>query len=132
IAYAAADESEKATRKRAVQDQIERVHEKLLRVIWDLDSEMRPEVTSVPINVEAILRDIRKQFSRHDKVRKTVNEIIEEDIFRKILDVRNDAAHASTTGVRRELDKVEVDITVEHLRRALFLFSNVAFTVAGK
>ena len=59
-----------------------------------------------------------------------MDAIINEDIFRKILDIRNDAEHASTSGVRRELDKEGIDVAVEHLRTALFLFSNVAFAVA--
>jgi len=58
--------------------------------------------------------------------------IINEGILIKILNVRNDAAHASTRGERRELNKSEVDDTVELLRTALFRFGNVAFAVAEK
>jgi hypothetical protein len=91
-----------------------------------------PENTDVPLNVESIVRDIRKQFGRRNKVLNAVNAIINEGILRKILDVRNDAAHASTSGVRRELSKEEIDAALELLRTALFLFSNVAFAVADK
>ena len=69
---------------------------------------------------------------RREKVLNTVDSIIKEDICRKILDVRNDAAHASTTGARRELSRKEIDAAVEHLRTVLFLFGNVAFAVAEK
>jgi hypothetical protein len=91
---------------------------------------VRSEAASVPVNVEAILRDIRKQFSSRKRVFDAVNAIINESLLRKILDVRNDAAHASTNGVRRELNRDEIDAAV--LRTALFLFGNVAFAVAEK
>lgn len=93
---------------------------------------MHPESTNVPVNVELILRDIRKQFAPRNRVRQTVDAIINEDILRKILDIRNDAAHASTSGARRELNKSDIDAAVELLRTALFLFGNVAFAVAEK
>lgn len=130
IAYAATDGDERVKRKKIVQTQIEDVSGKLIKLVWNLETDLHPEVTGVPINVDSILRDIRRQFVRRSKVLKAVDAIINEDIFRKILDIRNDAAHASTSGVRRELDKEGIDVAVEHLRTALFLFSNVAFAVA--
>lgn len=132
IAYATSDENLKARRKKAVQEQFEQVSNKLVRLVFDLDSHMRPESTDVPVNVESILRDIKKQFAPRQKVLKTVDAIIKEDILRKLLDVRNDAAHASTTGARRELNKNEIDAAIELLRTALFLFGNIAFAVAEK
>lgn len=132
IAYAASDESAKGKRRKAVQDQFEQVSQSLARLVFDLDLQMPPESTDVPINVELILRDIKKQFVRRKKVLETVDAIIKTDLLRKILDIRNDAAHASTSGVRRELNRSEIDAAVELLRTALFLFGNVAFAVAEK
>ena len=132
IAYATADESAKARRKMAVQDHAGKVSAKLFKLASDLDSDLRAEATGVAVNVESILRDIRRQFVRREKVLNTVDSIIKEDICRKILDVRNDAAHASTTGARRELSREEIDAAVEYLRTVLFLFGNVAFAVAEK
>jgi hypothetical protein len=132
IAYASADGDEKAKQKRIVQSQIENASGKLIKLVWDLDTDLHPEVTGVPINVDSILRDVRRQFGRRTKVLRAVDAIINEEIFRKILDVRNDAAHASTNGRQRELDKEGIDVAVEYLRTALFLFSNVAFAVAEK
>src|SRR5262249_40593601 len=132
IDYVATSPEERPARKGAVRKQIKKVSDNLHDVIWDLDSELRPEVTNVPVNVESILRDIRRQFVRRNKVLNSVDEIIKVDIFRKILNIRNDAAHASTSGARRELSKEDIDAAVEYLRTALFLFSNVAFAVAEK
>jgi hypothetical protein len=132
IAYVASDESAKGKRRKAVQDQFEQVSQSLTRLVFDLDLQMPPESTDVPVNVESILRDIKKQFVRRKKVLETVDAIIKTDLLRKILDIRNDAAHASTSGVRRELSRNEIDAAVELLRTALFLFGNVAFAVAEK
>jgi hypothetical protein len=65
-------------------------------------------------------------------VRNAVNAIINSEITRKILESRNAAAHASTNGARRELTRNDIDNSVELLRSALMLFTNVAFAVAEK
>jgi hypothetical protein len=132
IAYAASDEGAKGKRRKAVQDQFEQVSKSLARLVFDLDLQMPPKSTDVPVNVESILRDIKKQFVRRKKVLETVDAIIKTDLLRKILDIRNDAAHASTSGAHRELSRIEIDAAVELLRTALFLFGNVAFAVAEK
>jgi hypothetical protein len=58
--------------------------------------------------------------------------VIKEQILRRILETGNSAAHASTDGERRELKKSDADCTVELLRRAIFLFVNIAFAIAEK
>ena len=115
-----------------VQDRLVEIQKKLIRLNFDIHSDLHPESTDVPVNVESILRDIRKQFGRNNKVLDAINNIIDKNIVRKSLDARNNAAHASTNGVRRELSKNDIDNAVELLRTALFLFGNVAFAVAEK
>ena len=78
------------------------------------------------------MRDIRKEYGRHEKVLKAIETIANGRLLRSILDVRNDAAHASTSGIRRELAKDEIDSAVELLRSALLQFGNVAFAIAQK
>jgi len=95
--------------KKMVQDQLGNVSSKLVNLVFELDSDLRPESTDVPVNVESILRDIRKQFGRHEKVRNAVNAIINSEITRKILESRNAAAHASTSGARRELTRNDIE-----------------------
>jgi hypothetical protein len=132
VAYASTDGEEKIKRRKAVREQAENISAKLIGLVADLDCKMTPEATAIPINVESIVRDIKKQFARRAKVLKTMNTIINENVVRNILDVRNDAAHASTNGQRREISKEEIDAVVDYLRRALLLFGNVAFAVAEK
>ncbi len=45
-----------------VRGQIQQVSNKLVGLVFDLHPHMRPEKTDVPLNVESILRDVRKQF----------------------------------------------------------------------
>jgi hypothetical protein len=132
IAYATTDENERTRRMKLVQDRLVEIQKKLIRLNFDIHSDLHPKSTDVPVNVESILRDIRKQFGRNNKVLDAINNIIDKNIVRKILDARNNAAHASTNGVRRELSKNDIDNAVELLRTALFLFGNVAFAVAEK
>ena len=110
----------------------ENVSRRLWKLVFELDSDLRPENTEVPINVESILRDIKKQFRRRAKVLNAINAVIESQITRKILESRNAAAHGSTSGMRRELTRSDIDNSVELLRTALMLFTNVAFAVAEK
>ena len=131
ITYATAIDRERPNRKRQVEKQFEQVNTNLTKILLELDA-LTPTSTDVPLNVESIIRDIRKQFTRVTKVRTGLDYIIDKQILRRILEARNNAAHASTNGERRELKKSEVDTTVELLRTALFWFGNVAFAMAEK
>jgi hypothetical protein len=132
IAYATTDELQKAKRRQAVQERLVDFQRNFIQLNFDLHSELRPEISDVAVNVESIIRDIRKQYGRHSKVLKAIETIINAKLLSRILNVRNDAAHASTSGVRRELTKSEIDAAVELLRSALLQFGNVAFAIAQK
>ncbi len=110
-----------------VQERLVEFQRNFIQLNFDIHSELRPESSDIAVNVESIIRDIRKQYGRHGKVLKAVETIINAKLIRRILDVRNDAAHASTSGLRRELTKGEIDAAVEQLRSALSQFGNVCF-----
>jgi hypothetical protein len=131
VYYAGSEGDEKLRMKHNVQECCHEVSTRLINLIFDLDS-AQTQNTNVPVNVEAIVRDIRRQFAAREKVRRAVDAIIKANTIRQILELRNSAAHADTTGVRRELKRAEVDQAVELLRAALFMLSNVAFAVAEK
>jgi hypothetical protein len=132
IAYATTDELQKTKRRQAVQERLVDFQKNFIQLNFDLHSDLRPESSDVAVNVESIIRDIRKQYGRHGKVLKAVENIISTKLLRRILDVRNNAAHASTSGLRRELTKDEIDAAVELLRSALLQFGNVAFAIAQR
>ena len=132
IAYATTDELQKGKRKQTVQERLVDFQKKFYSAQFDIHSDLRPESSDVAVNVESIIRDVRKQYSRRGKVLKAVETIIETQLLRRILNVRNNAAHASTNGLRRELTKDEIDAAVELLRSALLQFGNVAFAIAQK
>ena len=132
IEYAASSDSQRQSKRKAVQTHCATVSQRLVSLVFQLDSDVAPVKTSVPINVESIVMDIKKQFTAHRDIRDSIDTLINENVIRKILNVRNDAAHADTTGERRELSRTEIDETVELLRRAIFLFGNVAFAVAQR
>jgi hypothetical protein len=132
IAYATTDELQKAKRMQAVQEGLVEFQRNFIQLNFDLHSELRPESSDVAVNVESIMRDIRKEYGRHSRVLKAVEIIINTKLLRRILSVRNEAAHASTSGVCRELTKGDVDAAVELLRSALLQFGTVAFAIAHK
>jgi len=132
IAYATTDELQKGKRKQTVQERLVDFQKNFIQLNFDIHSDLRPESSDVAVNVESIIRDVRKQYSRRGKVLKAVETIIETQLLRRILNVRNNAAHASTNGLRRELTKDEIDAAVELLRSALLQFGNVAFAIAQK
>jgi hypothetical protein len=132
ITYASAPEPERPKVRKNVQDHCSMVSRKLFDLAFRMDAGMEVVATNVPINVEAILRDIKKQFSAHPNVRRSIDAIESGKIVRGILDFRNNAAHADTGGVRRELSEEDVQKGIELLRTALFLLSNVAFAVADR
>jgi hypothetical protein len=130
VEYAGSEENEKSRLKTKIQDRCQLVSNKLLTLVFDLDN-MELEESDVPVNV-SLVRDIKRRFVARERVRRAVDEVVQADLIRKILHIRNTAAHAHVSGARRELSWNEVDEAVELLRTALFRLSNVAFTLAER
>jgi len=79
-----------------------------------------------PVNLQSILRDIRKRYSSIAVVRKEIDLLSDGNLVSEVLKMRNRAAHADTSGHRTEYAKVDIDVMLENLRSILFLLGNVA------
>jgi hypothetical protein len=81
----------------------------VIEALMQLDEphDSKPVTPDTPKNVDAILRDIRRAYAPHDAIRRRLDELLDKDLTRKILDVRNDAAHARPEGPR-EVDRATV------------------------
>jgi hypothetical protein len=88
------------------------------------DKTLKPS-TAPPRNVEAILRDVRKTYSRFQVVRDELKEMIEGGLVRKILEVRNEAAHADVKGKPREIARKNVVDMLENVRTLVHKLSLV-------
>jgi hypothetical protein len=131
VEYAGSEENEKSRKRRQLQERCQLVSSKLFRLVFELDA-TEPDASDVPVNIESIIRDIKRRFATRERVARALEPVLQNDLIRKIVDIRNIAAHAHTTGTRRELSQRQVDEAVELLRTALFLLSNVAFAVAER
>ena len=81
------------------------------------------------VNIKSILRDIKKKFGRYTEIREELDKLINEDLIDNLLDKRNRAAHADTSGRRIEFDRSELENMVSGLRTVLFHLVNIAENV---
>ena len=75
-----------------------------------------------PKNVGAILRSIKKKYSRIERVREVFREQNIEEIIDTILKIRNNAAHASIDLTSRELEHHDL---AEMIRRLGILLEHL-------
>jgi len=103
---------------------------RLTEMIFEFESMVEaPELaSSPPRNIEAILRDIRKTYKRYEKVRVAIDDIL--PVVRKVLDLRNNAAHADPSGNQREVEQNNVEEMLRDVQAILFKMSVVGELIA--
>ncbi len=103
---------------------------RLTEMIFEFESMVEaPELTnSPPRNIEAILRDIRKTHKRYEKVRMAIDDIL--PLVRKVLDLRNNAAHADPSGSQREVEQSNVEEMLCDVQAILFKMSVVGEVIS--
>lgn len=84
-----------------------------------------------PRNVEALLRDIKRQHGRHEVVRTVMQQLLDEGLVRDVLAIRNAAAHASPEGEAREVAKDEVEAMLDDVVQVLHLLTNCGRSIGG-
>ena len=102
---------------------------RLSEMLFELDAvaTSTPLDYAPPKNVEAILRDIKKTYSRYNQVRDVIDEISE--LVRHVLDLRNSAAHADPSGKPREVDRDNVEEMIQNVQEILFKLSTIGNTI---
>ena len=93
---------------------------------FEIDTKESPIDSDAPVNVQTLLRDIKKKYIKSDDIRSEIDLIIKENYLNRILKIRNAAAHARTSLENKEIDKSEIDEMVDNLRSFLFRLVNVA------
>ena len=88
------------------------------------DHKLQPS-TVPPRNIEAILRDLRKTYGRFQQIRLHIGALIETGLIRKILAVRNSAAHADLEGHPREIEEETIIDMLENLQTLVHKLSLV-------
>ena len=104
---------------------------KITNLVSVIDERHEIKSTHTNININSILRNIRKKYSRIETVRNEIDVLIEEGPVNRILEMRNDAAHADTSGGEREVTKDQVDDAVKNLASMLTHLRTIAIEVCN-
>ena len=80
----------------------------------------------MPINIYSILSDIKKHYKGDIDILEEVNLLDKEGLIRKVMKKRNSAAHADTSGNRREFNKEDLEDMINDMRSLLFRLCNIA------
>lgn len=94
------------------------------------DHKLQPSAVP-PRNVDAILRDIRKTHGKLPQVREEIKSLLDSGVVRKILGVRNDAAHASLEGGPREVSEETVIAMLQDIQTLVHKLSVVGDIIAS-
>ena len=99
--------------------------EQVMNLQVEVVSSNPEELDSYPRNTGAILRDIKKKYSRLEAVRKEFDGNSMENMVHKIMSIRNNAAHADISLQERELKRNETEEMIIKIRELMFKLSNV-------
>jgi len=132
LEYREAEDRDRETKRSNVQRQGSDFAAKINTLGFLLDDKKLQPSTVPPRNIEAILRDIGRTYARYQKVRDLLNEIINDGLARKILSIRNKAAHADLEGKHREVSKDEVLKMLEAVHILVYKLSLVGDVIRSK
>lgn len=131
IEYLQSEDEVKKSFKKKVQKSTQELVSKINSIGFEMDDEHSVEETNVPVNIHAILSGAKKKFGRYENIREELDCLTKDGLVKKILSYRNDAAHADTSGLRREISKDELEEMIEVLGQILFRLVNISAHVSN-
>jgi len=120
------DEANTQDSKQKLISAIKKLNNNLQDLSFEIDTKESPIDSDAPVNIQTLLRDIKKKYIKSDHIRSEIDLIIKENYLNRIVKIRNAAAHARTSLENKEIDKSEIDEMVDNLRSFLFRLVNVA------
>jgi hypothetical protein len=129
IEYGNSEGGEKVRTKQNVENQSDRLLAKVSKAARDIDEEHDLTDSIVPINIDSLLRDIKKKFGCHEAIREELEVLISKNLVSDLLKQRNRAAHADTSGNSIEFTKSEIEKMIANIREILFRLVNIAANI---
>ena len=129
IEYGNSEGDEKVRTKQNVENQSDRLLAKVSKAARDIDEERDLTDSIVPINIDSLLRDIKKKFGRHEAIREELDVLISKNLVSDLLKQRNRAAHADTSGNSIEFTKSDIEKMIANIREILFRLVNIAANI---
>ncbi|MDB3962362.1 hypothetical protein N9427_04230 [Paracoccaceae bacterium] len=131
IDYLQSDTEEKKLMKKRVQKTTEDIVKKISSLGYEIDDAHDLKEVDVPININSILRNVKKQFGKSEYIRKELDLLFKEDLVAKLYTFRNHAAHADTSGESREITEQQLEEMIDYLQLILFRFVNISALVGS-
>jgi hypothetical protein len=131
IDYLESEDDVKKNFKKKVKNSSHNLISKINSIGYEMDEEHSLEETNVPVNIQAILSSAKKKFGRDEDIREEFDQLKKDGLVKKILDYRNIAAHADTSGERREVSKKDLEEAIQVLGKVLFRLMNISAHVSN-
>ena len=109
--------------KQAIENHTKVLNNLLMSIVLE-DIELSDN--KIPINTDALLRDILKKYSSNKEVTIELKKLHDDYTIGKLMKIRNQAAHASFGGSSKEISRKQVELQKEYFESILFTLSNVA------
>lgn len=126
VEYAYAESASEKDKAKNILHEIANFNSNVTSAALSLHEDHEKIDTDYPVNIQSILRDIRKRYAKIETVRKEADLLTGGDLITSVLKMRNRAAHADTSGSRTEYGKRDIDGMLDDLRAILFHLGNIA------
>lgn len=132
IDYFYSSKEEKIKRKKNLKDKCQELSNKIITVGFDIDGLEEPKETNHPINLQTIIRDIKRKYAHIKEAREIIDNILNDGSLRILLQMRNSAAHARILDAHQDIDRNSIDLMIDHLRLIIFNLVNLAAIIQEK
>ena len=130
IAYVNGEEEGREKARKELRKTATHFSSKIDELPWRIDEKHEVKEKIAKINTHAVLRNIKRKYIKFENIRKEFDLLFESKLIEDVLNLRNKAAHANTSGENSEISKEELNQMISSLRTVLFHLSNVANLVA--
>jgi hypothetical protein len=126
IDYFYSSEEEKTKRKKNLKQKCQQLSNKIITLGFEIDSLDEPKETNQPINLQTIIRDIKRKYAHIKEAREIIDSILDDGSLQVLLQMRNSAAHARILDNHQDIDSKKIDLMIGHLQFIIFNLVSLA------
>ena len=129
VEYFYSTEDEKDIKKNNLSKQCQKFSSKITSLGFQIDDLEEPQETNQPLNLQTIIRDIKRKFSHIKEAREIIDNLLNGASLSYLSKMRNNAAHARVLESHQDLDADSIETMISHLRLIMFDLVNLAAIV---
>ena len=129
IEYSYSGDDDKEKKRKKLQKTLKILSTKIQEIGFDLDKKPVVKKSRSPLNVQTLIRDIRKKYVRNESIINEIDLLLNEGELKTLIQIRNNSAHAKSSLNNHETTEKEIYQMKEGLRMIIFRLVNIEYLI---